>query len=104
MKTTVKSAATIIVSTVFLCVVAAAISRQNAIRVADRIMLAALPAGWGRIEASFILAVDGQFRPSWWIRYADAERSVDFPPEVSVSLGGRILHTSLPKPAAIPAI
>jgi hypothetical protein len=100
MKATVRSAGAIIIGALLLCLLIVAISRQNAIRVADRLMLAALPAGWSRFEASPVLWVGGHFKPCWWIRYADADHAVDLPHEVTVSFTGHILWTSLPKPTA----
>src|SRR3954454_4967662 len=90
----------IIFGALLLCFVAIAICRQNAIRVADRHMLDALPAGWSRFEASPVLWVGGKFQPCWCIRYADADGAVDLPHEATVSFGRHILWTSLPKPAA----
>jgi hypothetical protein len=100
MKAMAKSAGAIILGALLLCFLAVALSRHNAIRIADRLMLPALPAGWSRFEASPVLWVGGQFKPCWWIRYSDADRTVDLPEDVAVSFTGQILHTSLPKPAA----
>ena len=76
------------------CAIALLASRQLAIHKADAIMQPTLTHGWFRFEARPILWVGNEVSPRWLVRYTHRQDVVDFPPDVQVSLGGRVISTT----------
>ncbi len=58
-------------------------------------MQPAIHAGYYRWQTRLILRFNGDFDTGWWVRYNHPDLMVDFPPSVSVSLGGRVLASSI---------
>ncbi|HBA86328.1 MAG TPA: hypothetical protein DCZ95_19785 [Verrucomicrobia bacterium] len=94
MKKNYKNIGTILLGVTSVCAIALLVSQQVAIHRADAIMHPTLAHGWFRFAARPVLWGNNEFKPRWMIRYTHQATEVDFPPDVQVSFGGRVISTT----------